>query len=162
AIPFDIDGFIIDHVLLGRRTQGDYEILSTLVPEDDVRETLSRLAAIGSDPKLLTTKASALAALADRLELPAEGGYCRLAFSGGRCSVAVFVDGELRRLRDFPAAHGGEKGVTPQLLAQINCTLARAEKDLETQIASVYTVALPAVLEHCRRGLFRPVRPVDF
>lgn len=161
SIPFDIDDFIIDHVLLGRRPEGDYEILSTLIPEDDVADILKQLRSLGADPKILTTKAAALTLLGESIGVPRSGAYGLLEFSGGRAALSIFVDGAVRRLRDFPAGDG-ESAVNPQLLAQINCTLARTERDLETRLERIFVVALPDVFAKCREHLLRPLEPVDF
>jgi len=62
-LPFDLDSFLIDSMVLKKVDEKHYEILASLVPSLDVSTTLIRLKRLGADPKILSTRSSAVAAL---------------------------------------------------------------------------------------------------
>ncbi len=72
AIPFDLHEVVWDHALLGQ-ANGKTDVLVGIVRKAVLREHLEALAAAGLEPRVVTLAPLALAALAERGLLAAEG-----------------------------------------------------------------------------------------
>ena len=162
AIPFDIDDFVIDNIVLGKLEAGGYDVLSSLSPGEHVEETLVDMERLGADPVLLTTKASALGALADLAVEDRSLPFGILEFSNGRCSMAIFVEEKLCHVREFAASQDSNSAeISRELLANIQCSIGRSEKLLGQELAALYVLAPKALVETCRLHLGAIVRMLD-
>ncbi len=163
GLPFELDEFHFDNRVIQRDEDGQYEVLSTLIPSVLVAQGLSTFAQLGSDPKMLTTKASALLGIAEHVARSEHQCFAVLEVSSGRASLAVFDDGKLRRLRDLPLIpNESHTEIASELFAQINCTLQRSEKELECALASIYVISDTTFYQQCADSLLYPVQSLDF
>lgn len=163
GLPFELDEFVFDNQILRRDESGQYEVLSSLIPSERVAEGLYTFAQLGSDPKTLTTKASALLGIAEHVASKEHECFALIEVSSGRASLAVFEDGVARRYRDLPLIpNENHSELAPELFSQLNCSLQRSEKELECSIAAVYVVSDSSFYQQCSSALVYPVHSLDF
>lgn len=170
TIPFDIHDFVIDNQVLGEAAGSGYEILASLAPTKDIRTSLERVERFGADPKVVTSKASALCGIASLLET---GGaaFGVLEFSQARCALALFHKHKLVLLRELdaeyvaePAADGSDAGrpaVSESVLANIRCSLGTFERLRGTVLEKLYVIAPTDVARACADALPVAIEPVQ-
>ena len=127
-LPFDVDSFVIDVLPLGQREDGDWDVLAALMPKDDLRLLLSRMSLTGLDPKLVVPCAAAISGLAMLSEEPPAGTFAVLLDRRESSSIAVFVNGEFRILRDMFWRSGTESRET-RLTQELRSVFGRVEAE---------------------------------
>ena len=140
AVPFEIESFVIDNIVLGKKSNNSYRILSSMAQSTAVTHTLQSIAKLGADPVVLTTKPSALAALAELALQETEGLIGVIGFSGDSCSFVALADGEPIALREFPVeSHKEPLGAT--LISALQCSISQSEELNAQQMHSLYVIA---------------------
>lgn len=151
SLPFEIDSFVVDSLVVGSAPHGQFRIVSTLLPREEIAASLSACATLGADPRFVTTGAAALATLA-QVQYPNQTGLMAFAeFTPARISLAILRDGVPVHLRDFFAndTNGNpEGGSAPvgqiwgpaykSVLQHIGCSIARVEQDCEEKLPALY------------------------
>jgi hypothetical protein len=135
--PFELDGFVIDNLVLGEESETGYSILSTLVNEQCVATYLGRAQQIGRDPKLLTTKAASVTGLRHLFPFELTGTFALLVLNYPQCCLAIYVNDQLSHLREFSLSPTTEQLV---LAAHINCSMARLCQDNQLEQISMFCV----------------------
>lgn len=153
SLPFEIDEFVLDSVVLGESSQGGYQILSSLSPKSEVAATLAALQGLGVDPKLLTTRASALGNLALFCQAEQSGLNAYILVTEEHVSFAAIRDRVIVFLRDI-VRNGSELDVTVKSLA---CSILQLEQELGCETEAIHVIAQASDLSYLRRMLFRPV-----
>ena len=165
-VPFDIEDFVLDHLLLGKNSDGSWNVLSSLAPQHEVAETLSRLVNLGIEPKVLSTRASALTALLQLSGETLESAVVILECSNRRCSLVLLVDGRLESLREMPLLvekHFGEERYIfdPQFVSDINCSIAKLEREHQTRVRMMYLLGPAGFRKQCAEAIPIPVTSLD-
>lgn len=161
-VPFEIDSFVVDNKLLGKNDEGSYEVISSLIPGEEVARSLSALKAKGVDPKLLTTKASSLAGLANLFPDVLEGSYGILDHSPGWFSLLFVIDNQLIRLRDIPLSHDILTDSTIAKVSEhIRSSVAEIERTTGVHIPHLFTSTSPDFVSLLNQQLPIEVRPLD-
>lgn len=153
AVPFDLDEFVVDSLVLGE-SDGGFEVLASVIPQQDVERTLKTLESLGADPKVLTTRASAISSLAHFFPQDLQGSYTILLFSNTQCSVAIFHEDELRLLREFPGSFGdASAGDVARVIRDVRSSIAKVEIEYNTAIERVFVAGVRQVAERASGGL---------
>ncbi len=169
-VPFDIDTFVVDSIVVGHRADGQYEILSGLIPQSEVKHALERLGTVGANPKVLSTRASAAALLPKLCSEILKGSFSLLLFGEAHVSLAIFVDDELRLLREFSHARETPKTMVDQLGQQlsdeslfkdIRCSIARACLDYEVNLERIYVVGDEDFVQKLKSRSELPLHALD-
>ncbi len=142
-LPFDLDNFVVDTVILGKNSGGQYELLTSVIAENEVRNSLEAISSTGANPRVLTSGASAFAALVELFPEELQGSFALLVFSSNTCSLSIFVGDELKHIREIPYQ-------SPQsalgALADIRCSLMQVEERLETKLSKAFVLNPPLSL----------------
>ena len=157
SLPFEIQDFVLDSVVLGQSSDGDYQVLSSLTPKTDVAATLAALQILGVDPKVLTTRASALGNLALYCQPHLTGLNAYILLSEGHISFAAIQNGTIVALRELVRT-GAELDAVVRAIA---CSLLHIEQDLSAETEAIHVVGSQNELSYLRRMLFRPVVPLE-
>ena len=164
SVPFDIDDFVIDNMVLDKSEDGQYSILASAVPEEDVVKALSFTARAGVDPKLLTTRASALAAFADAWAPLENRDFAVLELARDYAALAIFVNEKIAHVREFPdnSFFAGNNSIpnTP-LLSAINSSLAAIEYEQGAKLSTVHVIGSDEAFRACAAALNLPVKKLD-
>ncbi len=158
-LPFEIDNFIVDAVSLGQKENNQYEYLASLVPSEDVSSALSVFSQLGIDPKMLTSYSSALTALAKLCPSYLTGSFGILLLDDNHCSLALFVQNELKHLRELTIEGNGED--LQALSKDIRCSLAHIERSAHETFEKIYLVGQQDLLAQVAKFLGRPVEMLD-
>lgn len=143
-VPFDIENFLIDPVVLGSKDGSNYRILAGVVPRDEISSALSRLKWIGANPRNLTVRASALSGLKMILPdwIPDDAGLACLGAES--CSLLVYVHGELRHIREIPLRSSDADNSA--LIAQIKSSFAKISRESGVNLEKLVLIDSPAAL----------------
>ena len=157
TLPFDVDDFVISNRILGTKQGTEHPIISTLMPVEEVGKTLAAASALGLEPKILTTRSSALAALAlahaDRL-----GEVCGILAAGsGYCSLALIAQNNIVLLRDFPLSEA-HTPLSSSHISHIKSSLKAAEQECGQKFPLLYVVADSQTAQLCAKELSCNVR----
>ena len=154
TLPFDLDGFTVVTTPTGKAARGDYRFLTSLLPDEVIRNTLGLLKRLGVEPRVLTTAASAIAGLA-RASLPNSDSLPRafLYITPRSAALAVIRGEELVMVRDFILSEQGEA----DFLRSLNCTIAKLERDLGEHLSTMKVLAADGVFRLAEQLL--TVRP---
>jgi len=152
-LPFDLDNFVMHNLILGPVKSGDYQILTSLVSAQEVSATLAQLGRIGVDPKIVTTRASAVAALAPLCPDVPGGCFGIAALSPHSCSLAFFQDRELKSLREIPLEQLPDNRLDRAGIAHIRCSLAAFEKTFGAEIKRLFVIGPREALAELRDSL---------
>lgn len=159
VLPFDIDKFLVDNVVIGKKQNSKneqsskFEILSCLIPQAEVAAALEHCFALGADPKVLTTTASAITGLAKLCRQDLPPSYGLLVFSQTQCSLAFFVNSQLKSLRELPLEISSSSPKSDQnysveyafenLSQHLRCSLASLEHLYDQRIEDIYAIKPP-------------------
>lgn len=167
VLPFEVDDFVVDSFVIGRQN-GEFRVLSSLAPQSAVAETLATLQLLGADPKLITTRASALLPLS-RMLLGLESNSRSDDFLGSSTLVGVLHieqehaallivrGGEPLLLRDLRWTLGGDT----ELFRTVGCSIVRAEREHSLSLSRLYVLGAPAMVERAAQKIPRRVTPLD-
>ncbi len=160
-IPFDVQGFIIDAVSLGNEEEG-YDFIASLIPREEVEQTLELCSRIGANPKKLSCRASAMASLPRICPEYLTGSFGLISASDRQCSIALFVDGKLVHLRELPI-HDAEHSLLDfeNLCRDVRCSIAGIERSLNKRIDKLFMVGSHPVIRKLSRVIGRPAEPLD-
>ncbi len=139
-VPFDIDSFILDNMLLEEKEDGGYEVLSSLIPREDIASNLATLTSLGIDPKLVTTKASALTGLRELFPEKLTGTFAMLHANSKTCSLSLFVESSLKFLMDVAIPENPSEGDYNSIASRLYCGVLRIEQDYQINFDNLYTV----------------------
>ncbi|MFN8389568.1 MAG: hypothetical protein U0136_04695 [Bdellovibrionota bacterium] len=148
-LPFDLDDFVVDSVVSGEASENRFRVLSSILPKEEVARSLAVFDSFGTEPRVITTGAAALAALAGFCEPNATGLHAYIEFTSRRTSLAVLFNGAQVHLRDFittESSSGSTEQRKKEIYENIACSLARVEQDLGMRIDLVHVIGL---LEYC-------------
>lgn len=137
-VPFDINDFLFDNIVLGNAEDGSYNILSSLIPGNDVGRTLRRLKKLGTEPQMLTTKASALLGLANLFPEQLNENYALIALSQSHCSIVLVASSELQYLADIDLTVHNHAADIETVAKQLLCAISRVESDCNYHFTSIY------------------------
>lgn len=163
-VPFDLSDFVIDAVVVSSEASGGYEILSSMIPRRDVVEALAKLRALGADPKLLTSRAQSIAGLVELNKTVLQGSFGLILLSHTECSLAIFIDDELRVLRDFELGENHVvSAIQPDLVRDLRCSIAQAESKYHLTFEHVFISGPPSLRQELTAKLM-PLRltMIDF
>ncbi len=157
SLPFEIDDFVLDSVVVGKSSDGEYHVLSSISPKSEIASTLASLQALGIDPKVLTTRASALGnlALLCHPDLPGVNAYALI--SEEHIAFAVIREGTILFLRELLRTNGD----FDNSIRSLACSLLNLERELKAETNAVYVIGTQSELSYLRRVLFRPVVPLE-
>ena len=157
SLPFEIDEFVLDAVVLGESKSGEYHVLGSLTPRVEVASTLSSLQAVGIDPKYLTTRASALGSLAMFCNPGLEGLQAYILVSPEQLSFAAVLNGTIVSLRELSRTMTDLESA----VKAVACSLLSLEKSHSVETSAIYVVGTASDISYFRRMLFRPVVALD-
>ncbi len=142
TLPFDLDGFTVVTTPTGRAPKGDFRFLTSILPDEVIKKTLSLLKRVGLEPRVLTTGASAIAGLARASHPSTEAKPRAYLYVASQTAALVVIRGEeLLLLRDFLLIEHGEADV----LRSVNCAIAKLERDLGERLEVMRILATDTV-----------------
>ncbi len=145
TLPFDIDEFQNDSIIVGQSNDSNYRILTSIIPKSEVENSISKCVSLGADPKFLTTGASALAILANYCNNAADGLNGYLEISKNRISLAIIHHNQPLHLRDFYPPQELSQEFVAEVYQHIICSVAKIS--LETK-QKFNTLFLTGHVEH--------------
>ncbi len=161
-VPFELDDFVIDPLVLGTAKDQKFDILASMAPQSKVASSLLRLKQLGADPKVLSTRSSAVAALTKLMPETLQGSYALITVSQERCIAAFFIESELKSLREFEIFSSLE--VPGQLLSicrDLRVAIAKIEKDLDKRFEKCVLIGRDDLLSPFLKYLDLAVEVVD-
>jgi hypothetical protein len=163
TIPFDIANFVVDSLPLGKTSSDSYQILASLTPVSDIAKRISDLKGLGANPKVLTTKASAISALAEHVGEKVSGeSFALILLSTNHCSMAIFSNGTIHSLREIPGQFTSEDGPrTEKLTRELRSTIASVERQIGNRLSSILASGNNSLIQHLAISLGRPLRAID-
>ena len=142
VLPFDPDGFILNNQVLGKNRDDEFDILSTIIPQTDLLDNIALYNTIGLNPKILTTKASALIPLKTLFTEELNGTFILLAFSANCCSVVSYINDQLKVCRDLPFDPNNPSSCN-SLSTSIRMITAKVLRDETISYQICYTIGSP-------------------
>lgn len=172
ALPFGTEDFVIDNKVLGESKRGGYEVLTSLAKEEDILRCLDSFSQLQLQPRVLTSEASAAAALCCLVPDYQESSYAIVQLEESDCNIAVFVQGKLvllrsicRGLRSICRGTSGSRVSaldSREVLYGIKSTIAAAMQNHESQLEAIYLVtADESYFLSLEKQLALPVKPLD-
>ncbi|MCC6933575.1 MAG: hypothetical protein IT292_10015 [Deltaproteobacteria bacterium] len=135
VVPFDIDDYILDTIISSGQ-DNVYDICAALAPSFQIRSMLQSLRHLQINPKIISTKASAVSAWSTFFpEVISSNGHL-LSFTEKSFFDCLYVNGQLQLMRevDFPKKTLDLKFVATQLLM----TNAKYARDNKVTISDAY------------------------
>ncbi len=123
-IPVELDEFIVDSIVLDKKEDGTYDILTSATSSDIIEKSLKVSQSIGLDPKFITTKASSASSLKELFSL--RGSFALLEISNSNISITIFENDKLIFLKDINDAYL-DGYVSQSCLEDLVCTLVKHE-----------------------------------
>ena len=159
-LPFDVEKFVLDNVVVGDGEEGSYSIIASLVPADEVQATLAMAKRLGLDPKILSSKAAAIAAL-PRLFPDAfpEQAFALLLVDQKRSALAVFIDHQLRHIREIRLDESVSS--LQGFYTTLACSVMSVERESRVLIERVYLLGVEDVAPSIAKMLRVPAIPLD-
>jgi Tfp pilus assembly PilM family ATPase len=155
VIPFEVNDFILDTKIVSEQVDGNYNVLSTIAPEESVSSTLEALSTIGANPSILTTKASALAALSWIDPDTFTGSYGLLTIENNNYSLALFTKDQLKYAGDHSF------GSVKQLATEIKIAMGSVEQQFGEKITSVWVDANDEIVSELKNGIAINIQPLE-
>jgi hypothetical protein len=165
-LPFDLDDFVLDSIVSSETEDKKFRIVSSMLPKEEVARSLELCNSFGTEPRVLTTGAAALASLAEHCSPQNTGLVAYLDSTSGRVSLAVLCDGAVFHLRDFlpPVREQSAEdtaGHHQELLQNIACSLAQASREAERPFNAVCVVGRMEYFNGLREHIPVPFLPLD-
>ena len=126
-VPFDVDDYLFDSLLIEEAEGGEFEVLTSCVLEADLAKELTQLKRVGFNPKSLTSPASALSALGRQFARNEDENLALISFDKNSCILAVTLKGVPRLLREFRTVD----------FSHLRCSLAAAQTQFGENIDRV-------------------------
>lgn len=163
SVPFDMDQFLVDALPIRKLDSEHYEILTSLTPLTDVAEHMRIIGALGADPKILTTKSSAITSLSSYVRDKAGSESFALVMpSNSQCSLAAFISGELVSLREIAGPFNHTKNSEmKQLTQEIRSALTEVEQSTGSRLDAIFACGDDDLTQHLAISLGRPLRALD-
>lgn len=141
-LPFDLNKFLLDFLILGETGDGSYNLLVAIVPREDVVAAIKQAQSLGVEPKHLTIKSMALLGLKELLAKQFQGDYCIAQVSEEIASLGLFVGGQLRAARELSGNFQDLYGAGFRALSRdIRSSIVRVEHDEELTFDRFYAVS---------------------
>jgi len=157
-IPFEIDEFLIGNWVTGQGESGEFDVVSSLIPERDVSSALSKLKSIGADPKVLTILAGSVPGLTTLCSDILVGTYGLFVFSDFGCAVALVVNDQLRLIRELSTTHIHS---SEELFRELRCCVARVEYDHNIILSQLFAFGAQNRLSDLSKGMGQTVTHID-
>jgi general secretion pathway protein L len=157
-VPFDIDSFVIDSTALKKQPSGNFEFLTSIIPEKEVASALGTLSQIGADPKVLTARCASLVGYKNVFPEQLKGSFMLLYTAVDFCAIAVYIDDNLKLLREIYlpiASHW------PDIARQLRCSVGRLCRDAEVSIDNCFVLGRGLSLESIGQGLNMRTQRLD-
>lgn len=123
-LPFDIDSFTLDSIVLEQSEKGQFRIITSATPTEAIARTLFLSNQIGLDPKLITTKASSLTSLKSLFPEELQGTFAIIEVANNNISLAIFVEDKLTFLREISKEPNSEI-LSAATITEIKCCLEK-------------------------------------
>ena len=166
-LPFDLEEFLVDSIVASAApaADGSYRILSSLIPKQAIAETLAFCESVGAEPRIITTGAAALCALAKHCHPDQTGLQAYIELTRSRVSLAILLDGRPLHFRDFPIANTPTSVPIATALADISrniaCSLAKCEGEQAVKLGGLFTIGNPEKLSAITYNLSVPPQPLS-
>lgn len=161
-LPFSIDDFLIAHQIIDE-VDSKYEILASLIPKSEVADILERLKASALEPKILTTRSSAISALAAYLQNEENNSFGIVLVSESACSLAICIEGKIKHLREMPFSKlAATEEQLDYILSCLLCSIAQVEIVSGASVARLFVLGMPSLSHHLKQALSCEIRDLDF
>ncbi len=134
SLPFELDGFICDTLKISQVSAVEWRFITSCLPEQEIKDVLSTLTNAGYEPRILTSRASAISCLAklSQADRTTVDGY--LAVDGESASLVIFKGNTIILLRELPIKTGEER----ELLRSLSCSIARVETEDKVKFEALF------------------------
>lgn len=160
-IPLDIEDYFLDSLVVGKKPNGTFDVMTSLVPTNTITQTIDALHEIGTDPKTITTKASAISAITEFFPDQLSGSFVIIEVSRNKASIVVFLKDELVKLRDIAFACDKDGLLKKTSLQEINCLIMGAEDRSSIAINTAFIISNQSIFEQCQGAFKMTVRALD-
>ncbi len=149
SLPLDVDDFVIVNRVLKSSSglsanggQTDSSVLSALLSADEVKSALAASTALGKEARILSTRASALSALAASFAQYLEPTCGLLAIGDSDCSIVVLENSSPVFMRDIPFAAGdiSDNGVSDGVISSIRACMKAAQKERNLDLSPLFII----------------------
>jgi hypothetical protein len=161
-VPFDTNEFVLQYRVVGKRTDGNFNVHVAAIPKRIVRNALSALQSRGIDPIVITTPESILQAVATLSE-EMDGAVLYCYVSEQYAHLALCIDGMItfdravdRHAPYTNGSHGGA-GSIESLLYRIRLEISAAERKAERLLDKIVFVDAAIDAELIQKTVGRPV-----
>jgi len=187
-VPFDLEEFFVHYASLGAFRTGNapamphsspetpptaqsngspYDIHVGLIPRHIVKNALALCKAIGIEPRVLTTPASAVAATYHLARNFFKENSVIIHARGEQYSLAALINGEVRMeqtvlLGNLARDHSQEEDGTRATLAALRLIMAATERRYEASITKMYVLGESINRSVLQQALGRPVEVMEF
>lgn len=158
-LPFGIETFVLDNMVLGVPNGNGAHLITSLVPKRDVANTLLDCTRLGADPKTITSYGSAIACLPVLCGENLGSTFAILFGNASRLVLAIFARRVLASLREYELFEGGQS--VEHVAADLRCSLSQISKESGTKIETVHVIGLPRAYERLKEQLQVPVKMLD-
>ena len=151
SLPFDVDDYVVDAIsTTNKQENGQFRLLTSLVPESDVVSCLSLCKRFKLDPKLITTNTACLLGIREIFPSQLVGSYIIVNMSYDLCSIATFVDDKLEFIRALHknADNQNLNNQLNKISQEIACAIAKTFHETQKSVAKCYTLGLPKEALH--------------
>lgn len=168
-IPFEPNSFIIDSVVVepgngayaaATSPPSSHTVISAMVPELDISDALSLLEGIGANPKIVTTKASAICGLTKLCGDQLKGEFGIVVLHSTQASLALFTHNKLQHLREFPLSSQSIKSYQ-DCFRDIRCSVGRVEMELGILPTPLYLIGTEDYCKQVSEHAGMSFRPLD-
>lgn len=139
-VPFDVSSVVVDPLPISEGADRRFEILASVLPREDIANSLQRLQQLGIDPEILTTPSSAASGLSVFLgDEDAASCYGLLLIAEDHASLTLVSEGAACVLREFPGPISLEdQNAIRAILQGVHTCIKRFESQTSRSISTLY------------------------
>lgn len=138
-LPFDTELAFVDSLVTGENSQGEFDVLASVVAREEISSSLAKLQSLGFDPGSLTVMPSAATGICELYSTELGSTFGLLVQNHRHTSFAVYCNNRLVQVRGFTAPAEMSANAT-DLTSLIASSLLQIEREFELAVPMLYTL----------------------